>query len=92
VDFARGDRNDPAVPNPSSRRQDPALVAVGRAIKDLRQSKQMSQEQLALRAGVNRSYMGDVERGDNAPALLTLIKIAHALDVTAGELLIIAAL
>ncbi|MCP3725405.1 helix-turn-helix domain-containing protein [Paraburkholderia sp. CNPSo 3272] len=47
----------------------------------------MSQEQLALTAEVDLSYLGRVERGDNAAALLTLKRIADALGVTMAALM-----
>lgn len=75
------------VPNLSSYRQDPALVSLGEAIRRIRVSAGISQEQLALKADVDRSYVGRVERGDNNVAMLTLLRIAAALGVTAAELL-----
>jgi transcriptional regulator with XRE-family HTH domain len=81
-----------SVPNLSTRRQDPALVSLGDAIRAMRISKDISQEGLALLAGVDRSYVGRVERGDNNVAVLTLIKIAQAMDVTVAELMMEAAL
>ena len=81
-----------SVPNLSTRRQDPALVSLGDAIRAMRISKDISQEGLALLAGVDRSYVGRVERGDNNVAVLTLIKIAHAMNVTVAELMMEAAL
>jgi transcriptional regulator with XRE-family HTH domain len=81
-----------SVPNLSTRRQDPALVSLGDAIRSMRISKDISQEGLALLAGVDRSYVGRVERGDNNVAVLTLIKIAHAMNVTVAELMMEAAL
>ena len=39
-------------------------------------------------AGINRGYIGRVERGDNNVALLTLQKIALQLDVSLGELMV----
>ena len=38
-------------------------------------------------AGIDRSYIGRVERGDNNVAILTLLKIAHALDVGLKDLM-----
>ena len=81
-----------SVPNLSTRRQDPALVSLGDSIRAMRISKDISQEGLALLAGVDRSYVGRVERGDNNVAVLTLIKIAHAMNVTVAELMMEAAL
>lgn len=70
------------MPNPSRNRQDPKLVALGEAIRRIRQTKEISQENLALLAEVDRSYVGRVERGDNNVAILTLAKLANALGVS----------
>lgn len=75
------------MPNLSRHRQDPALVALGAAVRRVRQQKEISQERLALLAEVDRSYMGRVERGDNNVAVLTLLRIATALEVTLTELI-----
>lgn len=40
----------------------------------------MSQEQLALQAEVDRSYVGGIERGERNVSFLTLVKIAKCLD------------
>lgn len=47
----------------------------------------ISQEQLALNAEVNRTYMGGVERGEENISLLTLQKLADALKVKLSKLL-----
>ena len=75
------------VPNPSRRRQDQALVALGEAIRRIRVSKGISQEKLALLAEVDRSYLGRVERGDNNVTVLTLRKLAKALGVSVAKLM-----
>jgi transcriptional regulator with XRE-family HTH domain len=46
----------------------------------------MSQEKLALMAEVDRSYVGRIERGDNNVAVLTLARLADALDLTLAKL------
>jgi transcriptional regulator with XRE-family HTH domain len=74
------------VPNASGRRQSPSLVALGAAIRQTRKRKGISQEQLALMAEVDRSYVGRVERGDNNVAILTLAKLAKALGVSVSKL------
>ena len=74
------------MPNLSGNRQDPALVALGDAIRRVRQAKEISQEKLALLADVDRSYVGRVERGDNNVAVLTLSKLALAMDITLAKL------
>jgi DNA-binding XRE family transcriptional regulator len=86
------DRKIQCVPNLSPHRHDPALVALGDAIRTFRVTKNISQEKLALMAGVDRSYFGRVERGDNNMAVLTLVKIAAALGITVAELMLAASL
>ena len=81
-------RNHDEVPNLSKNRQDPILVALGDAIRRIRLEKGISQEKLALLAEVDRSYVGRVERGDNNVAVLTLARLAKALDVSMGELML----
>lgn len=71
----------------SRKRQHPALVALGEAIRDARLSKGISQEKLALLAGIDRAYVGRIERGDNNAALLTLTRLARALDMTLARLM-----
>jgi len=75
------------MPNLSSQRQDPTLVAIGGAIRRIRKLRSLSQEKLALLAEVDPSYLGRVERGDNAPAILTLKKLADSLQVSMAELM-----
>lgn len=75
------------MPNPSSHRQDPKLIALGEAIRRVRLSKGISQEKLALLAEVDRSYVGRIERGDNNVAVLTLARIASALSITLASLM-----
>lgn len=75
------------MPNLSRNRQDPSLIALGEAIRRIRQAQGLSQEKLALLSDVDRSYLGRVERGDNNAALLTLVRIASALGVTVAEIM-----
>jgi len=75
------------MPNLSSDRQDPVLIAIGDAIRRARTERGLSQEKLALLADVDRSYVGGVERGDNNVAVLRLKKIADALQITMTELM-----
>lgn len=75
------------MPNLSKQRQNPALIALGSAIRDIRKQKGVSQEKLALLAEIDRSYMGRIERGDNNVAVLTLMKIGQALNISVAELM-----
>lgn len=55
-------------------------VLIGENIRMLRKNRGLSQEQLALRADINASYMGQVERGEKNPTIDVLSKIALALQ------------
>jgi transcriptional regulator with XRE-family HTH domain len=70
---------------PSSR--NPALRRFGDALRDERKHCGISQEELALRAEINRTYMGGVERGEENISLLTLIKVAGVLKVKPSQVL-----
>lgn len=76
-----------SMPNLSRNRQDPVLVKLGMTIRRIRISKGISQENLALIAEVDRSYVGRIERGDNNVAILTLTKLAAALDTSLAKLM-----
>ena len=56
-------------------------------LRRLRHAKGISQEELALRAGVNRTYMGKLEKGASYPGLEILAKLATVLEVEPAELL-----
>ena len=58
----------------------------GKRVRDLRLAKGLSQEELAFRAGVHRTYLGGIERGERNPALKNIAAIAKALDITLSEL------
>lgn len=54
---------------------------LGYRIRYLRQQKNWSIEDLALEAGINRNYLGDLERGTRNPTLAVLNRIAFALGI-----------
>ncbi|MEK4524768.1 helix-turn-helix transcriptional regulator [Paenibacillus sp. FSL H8-0104] len=62
------------------------LELVGARIRDLRKSRDLSQEALAENAGFNPSYIGFIERAERNISLKNLEKIAAALDVGVYEL------
>jgi transcriptional regulator with XRE-family HTH domain len=66
------------------------LVALGQAIRNLRQEAGLSQEAFADSVGIDRSYLGGIERGEHNLALMNLIKIAKSLRISTAELLKIA--
>jgi transcriptional regulator with XRE-family HTH domain len=63
------------------------LIALGMAIRAFRQENGFSQEALANEVGIDRSYMGGIERGEHNVAIINLTKIAKALKTTTAELL-----
>lgn len=60
---------------------------IGQNIRRIRGRKGITQEQLALDAGLNRAYVGYIERGERNPSTDTLVKIARALKVSPKDLL-----
>lgn len=64
------------------------LFRLGQAVRARRQELAMSQEALADVAGVDRSHMGKIERGERNVTFLNILKIAKALECRASELLV----
>ena len=60
----------------------------GAVIRELREARGWSQEQLAGQASLNRSYMGEIERATAMPTLATAEKLAHALEVSLSTLIL----
>jgi transcriptional regulator with XRE-family HTH domain len=63
-------------------------IAFGLAIRVRRTFRGLSQEQLAVRAGLHRNYLGAVERGEINPTLHTIARITRGLDMPLADLLI----
>ena len=70
-----------------ARAQRRVRAALGRKIKDLRHSLQLSQADLAEDAGIRRALVSNIERGDANPTLDSIVRIATALGVEPAELL-----
>lgn len=66
---------------------DKALQTLGDRIREARKGTGLSQEELALQADIDRSFMGQVERGQRNISVLTLLRVARVLDVNLGSLL-----
>lgn len=56
-------------------------VVVGRVIQMFREEKRRSQELISGLAGIGRTHLSAIERGERKPTLETFFKIAYALDV-----------
>lgn len=75
------------MPISSRHANDPALVALGAAIRRCRRAQGISQEELAHRSAIDRSYMSSIERGGQNPGVLSIVRIARAMDMTMTELM-----
>jgi transcriptional regulator with XRE-family HTH domain len=62
------------------------LAQLGKQIREIRKAKGLSQEQLALQSGIDRSYVGGVERGERNISFLTLMKLAVCLNCDVATL------
>lgn len=58
----------------------------GNRLRNLRKAKGLSQEELALECGLDRTYIGGVERGERNISLINIYKIAEALGISAKKL------
>ena len=65
----------------------PDLKRFGQRVRELRIAAGLSQEELAERAGLHRTYVGGIERGERNVGVLNLLQLARALKVRPGELL-----
>ena len=61
--------------------KDPNVVPFGNRLREIRTKKRISQEDLALKAGVDRSYMGRLERGELNPTLTKICQLSEALEI-----------
>jgi transcriptional regulator with XRE-family HTH domain len=59
---------------------------LGRNLRRIREELGASQEEIAFRAGMNRAYLSDVERGERNPTVRVVGKLARALAVEPAEL------
>lgn len=64
----------------------PLAEAFGSVLRDLRDARDLSQEALALEAGLDRTYISMLERGVKQPTLTTLFLLAKALRVSIAEM------
>jgi transcriptional regulator with XRE-family HTH domain len=62
-----------------------AQIAVARNLRRLRVGRKLSQEALAVDAGIDRTYVGRLERGRENPTVLVLERLAQALGAEIAE-------
>jgi len=68
------------------RRSDQPQPALGKAIRQLREERGMTQEALAQEAGVTVGHMSMIERGHSNPTWATILSVTKALDTPARQL------
>ena len=64
-----------------------ALMVLAKHIKNIRYEANISQEELALRANIDRSFLSRLERGVANPSYLVLLRISEALEKPLRELI-----
>lgn len=62
-------------------------IKFGKQVSKLRLKTGLSQEAFAYKCNINRTYMGEIERGEVNPSLSTIIKIANGLGISKQQLL-----
>ncbi|MGP9572373.1 helix-turn-helix domain-containing protein [Halomonas sp. AOP5-CZ2-32] len=62
------------------------LVAFGQRVREIRKNRGLSQEGMAALAGVDRSYMGHIERGEKNITLTKIYQISDALGIEVADL------
>jgi transcriptional regulator with XRE-family HTH domain len=66
---------------PWSLKPDPSLVTLGEAVKALRKERELTQAQLAERAGVDITCISRIERGERNPTICALCRICRGLGI-----------
>jgi transcriptional regulator with XRE-family HTH domain len=62
-------------------------VSFGKVLRNLREEKNLSQEQLALLSELDRTYISLLERGKRRPTINTLIALSEALEIEPSEII-----
>ena len=63
------------------------LVSLGNAIRQVREDRQFSQDQISVQSGLDRSYISSVENGKRNVSIENLQRITNALGVSLTELI-----
>ncbi len=68
------------------KKRDPVLAKFGASVKKFRDAKNYSQEQLAEKADLDRTYISDIERGTRNPGIKNVACLAKALGIKTAKL------
>ncbi len=66
--------------------KDDRVIAFGKRVREVRKEQGLSQEKLAELANIDRSYMGNIERGEKNVTLKKIYEICDALDIDIKQL------
>ena len=66
--------------------RDRTLTSFGRNVARIRNERGLSQDKLAEKADLDRTFVSGIERGVRNPGIKTVLRIARALEVSIGEL------
>ena len=67
-------------------KRDPVLAALGLNVRRRREARELTQEKLAEKAGLDPTYISDIERGLRNPGIKNVAKLAKALGLSTSEL------
>jgi transcriptional regulator with XRE-family HTH domain len=67
-------------------KRDPILRSFGQSVAKHRRAKELSQESLAEKADLDRTYLSDIERGVRNPGIKNVVRLARALGITTAKL------
>jgi transcriptional regulator with XRE-family HTH domain len=64
----------------------PELIRFGENVRQCREQRSWTQEQLAEKADLDQTFISGIERGSRNPTIITVNKLARALKITVSEL------
>ena len=67
-------------------KRDPVLAAFGLRLRQQREAKDLTQERLAEKAGLDQTYISGIERGLRNPGIKNVVRLAKALGITTAKL------
>lgn len=71
----------------SKKRRPTPEQAFGRVLREVRESRDLSQEALGFESGYHRTYIGLLERGKKSPSLRTVFRLSRVLETSPSDLL-----
>jgi transcriptional regulator with XRE-family HTH domain len=68
-------------------KRDSILATFGQKVRELREARDFTQETLAEKADLDRTYISDIERGTRNPGIKNVVRLARALGIPTAKLL-----